>query len=590
METVHILKIQEELARRTLADSAQRHKRLYRLVCDPIWVRAGLDGVFTNQGSSTPGLDGVTKHHIDGQKDGRSRLIQQLHQELMTDAYQPQPVKRVYIPKANGKWRPLGIACLRDRVVQATIKMVLEPIYESVFHPFSWGFRPLRSTHHALSALRRGPADPKLGFKWIIEGDIASCFDEIAHRLLRHHLKKRIQDRRLLDLITRLLRCGIWDEGHVTYPSTGTAQGSVVSPLLANVFLHELDEWYVRTYRVRPEWAHLATRSLTYRRRKEIGGTLMFTRYADDWVAVWNGNRTRAEEIKAEFKAFLANELKLRLSEEKTLITHIDDGFDFLGYRIQGAKRWIDGKWCMLSRVSPKALGRFRESVKTIPRNTSTDEVAAFTALTGLIRGWGNYYAYAAESRLLDSLDAFIYREVWRFCLAKCGGRAKRAYAKYTLPRTIRKVGMFQLGLIVGNQVLQLPRLSNIPRKGLKLGYPPPVYLLKERDYTQPCSGTTDERWWDRHVWGGQEGRRRGQRRLAVEVLASHSTCQLCHEQPATQVHHDPPWRDHHKHNPTTAYGVCATCHRQTLKHVVKSDGEPRGSKGACGVRASGGG
>jgi len=178
VDTVHILKIQEELARRTLADSAQRHKRLYRLVCDPIWLRAGLDGVFTNQGSSTPGLDGVTKHHIDGQKDGRSRLIQQLHQELMTDAYQPQPVKRVYIPKANGKWRPLGIACLRDRVVQATIKMVLEPIYESVFHPFSWGFRPLRSTHHALSALRRGPADPKLGFKWIIEGDMASCFDE----------------------------------------------------------------------------------------------------------------------------------------------------------------------------------------------------------------------------------------------------------------------------------------------------------------------------------------------------------------------------------------------------------------------------
>ncbi len=100
-------------------------------------------------------------------------------------------------------------------------------------------------------------------------------------------------------------------------------------------------------------------------------------------VAVWNGSRTRAEEIKAEIKTFLAVALKLRLSEEKTLITHIDDGFDFLGYRIQGAKRWSDGKWCMFSRVPPKAIGRFREAVKTITRNTSTDEVAAFTALTG---------------------------------------------------------------------------------------------------------------------------------------------------------------------------------------------------------------
>jgi RNA-directed DNA polymerase len=269
--------------------------------------------------------------------------------------------------------------------------MVLEPIYESIFHQFSWGFRPLRSTHHALSALRRGPADPRTGFKWIIEGDIAACFDEIDHRLLRRFLKKRIQDPRLLDMVTRILRCGIWENGQIDYPSTGTAQGSVVSPLLANVFLHEFDDWYLRTYRIRPEWAHLAPSSRQYRRRKEIGGTLMLTRYADDWVAAWNGSRERAEQIKAEFKAFLANELKLRLSEEKTLITHIDDGFEFLGYRFQGDKRWSDGQWCLFSRVPQKAIRRFRNGVKAITQNTFTDEVAAFTALSGLIRGWGNY-------------------------------------------------------------------------------------------------------------------------------------------------------------------------------------------------------
>jgi RNA-directed DNA polymerase len=274
-----------------------------------------------------------------------------------------------------------------------------------------------------------------------------------------------------------------------------------------------------------------------------------------DWVAGWKGSRTRAEEIKAEIKAFRADELKLRLAEEKTFITHIDDGFDFLGYRIQGAKRWSDGKWCMFARVPPKAIGRFREAVKAITRNTSTEEVAAFTALTGLIRGWGNYYAYAAERRLMDSLDAFIYREMWRYCLEKSGGRAKRAYAKYTLPRPIRPGGMFQLGVVGGDHVVPLPRLSSIPRKGLTLGSPPPAYLLKGRDYPLPVPGTTDERWWDRHVWGGQEGRRRGQRRLAVAVLAKDATCQLCHEQPATQVHHDPPWRDHHTHDPKMAYG-----------------------------------
>jgi RNA-directed DNA polymerase len=161
VDTAQILKIQTELAQRTQANPAQRHKRLYRLVCDGGWLRAGLEAVLANRGSRTPGLDGVTKRHLEGRAGGREELVQQLRHELLTETYHPQPVKRVYIPKANGKWRPLGIATLRDRVVQATVKMVLEPIYESVCHPFSWGFRPLRSTHHALSAVRRVAGDPK---------------------------------------------------------------------------------------------------------------------------------------------------------------------------------------------------------------------------------------------------------------------------------------------------------------------------------------------------------------------------------------------------------------------------------------------
>jgi group II intron reverse transcriptase/maturase len=577
VDTTQILKIQAELAQRTLAEPESRHKRLYRLVCDAGWLRAGLDAVFSNRGSSTPGIDGTTKGRIDATENGRDKLVRQLREELLAGDYRPQPVKRVYIPKANGKLRPLGIATLRDRVVQATVKMVLEPIYESLFYPFSWGFRPLRSTHHALSALRRGPSDPRMGFKWVIEGDIAACFDEIDHRLLRRFLKQRIQDEELLDLITRMLGCGIWEEGQVTYPQRGTTQGSVVSPLLANVFLHEFDDWYVRTYRVRPEWAHLAPASLQYRRKKEIGGTLMLTRYADDWVAVWNGSRERADEIKAEIKAFLAEELKLRLSEDKTLITHVDDGFDFLGYRMIGDKRWSDGQWCLFSQVPDKAIRRFRDAVKEITQSTFTDEVAAFTALAGLIRGWGNYYAYAADSRLMDSLDAFIYQEVWKYCCDKNRQLgAKAVYHKYTLPRPLRAVGYFQLGVVVGEKVVRLPRLSSIPRKPLTLSYPPHPYLLEGRDYVMPDPGTTDEHWWDQHVWVGQEGRRKGQRRLAVEILARDAVCQICKEQPATEAHHDPSWKKSAKHDPRQAIGVCAACHRQMKQRAVKSDGELR--------------
>jgi len=364
VDTTQILKIQTELAQRTLAEPASRHKRLYRLVYDEGWLRAGLDTVLSNQGSGTPGIDGVTKRSIDGQENGRERLVKQLRQELLDKGYQPQPVKRIYIPKTNGKLRPLGISTIRDRAVQATVKMILDPIYESVFHSFSWGFRPLRSTHHALSTFYRGPNNPRNGFKWVIEGDIAACFDEISHRLLRQILKKRIQDHKFLDLITQMLRCGIWEQDLTIYPQTGTPQGSVCSPLLTNVFLHELDDWYVRTYRQCPEWSHLPPES--YHRRKAIGGTLIFTRFADDWVAIWNGSRMRAEEIKAEFSAFLAEKLNLRLSEEKTLISHVDDGFDFLGYHLVGAKRWSDGRWCLLSRPSTVS-GKLSKRLRTIP-------------------------------------------------------------------------------------------------------------------------------------------------------------------------------------------------------------------------------
>lgn len=577
METTQILKIQNELAQRTLSEPEARHTRLYRLVCDEGWLQAGLEAVLSNRGSSTPGIDGKTKWSSEAKEEGRTQLVQQLRQELLAGEYHPSPVKRVYIPKANGKLRPIGIATIRDRTVQATVKMILEPIYESVFQSFSWGFRPLRSTHHALSALRRGPSDPRMKFKWVIEGDIAACFDEICPRLLRQFLKKRIQDQALLDLITKMLRCGIWEEGHILYPQKGTVQGSVLSPLLANVFLHEFDEWYLNTYRQRPEWSHLAASSLQYRRKKEIGGTLMLTRYADDWVALWNGSRERAEEIKAEIKTFLAEKLNLRLSEDKTLITHIDDGFDFLGYRMVGGKRWSDQQWCLFSRVPPKAIRRFREAVKEIADQSFTDEVAAFTALSGLIRGWGNYYAYAAESRLMDSLDAFIYQQMWHYGRDKNKEvGAKAVFQKYTLPRSLRAVGYFQLGLVVGDQVIRIPRLSSIPRKPLRLTYPPHPYLLQKRDYVLPYNGTTDERWWDQHVWAGQEGSKKGQRRLATEVLARDASCQICGTQPASEVHHQPPWKDSHRHDPQQAIGVCSACHRQTLQHVVKSEGELR--------------
>ena len=444
------------IAKAVREDRWNKAKALQWLLTHSFYAKVlAIRRVTENRGKNTVG--------VDGEKWSTPKAKFKAIVRLKRRGYQPKPVRRVYIPKAKGKRRPLGIPCMVDRAMKSLHLLGLEPIAETHADKNSYGFRPERGTADAIGQCFNLLCKNDSA-QWVLEGDIKSCYDEIDHRLLRRFLKKRIQDERLLDLITRMLRCGIQENGGIIYPSKGTPQGAVCSPLLANVFLHEFDDWFWRTYRQRPEWEHLSSSSLQYRRKKEVGGTVMLTRYADDWVVTWNGSRDRAEEIKADIKTFLANHLKLRLSEDKTLITHVDDGFIFLGYSMIGNKRWTDGRWCLFSRVPQSAIRRFRDAVKSITTSTYTDEVAAFTALSSLIRGWGNYYAYAAESRLMDSLDAFIYHQLWKYCCNKHLKVGKKViFSMYTLPRPLRTVGFFHIGLVVGDRVIRIPRLSSIP-------------------------------------------------------------------------------------------------------------------------------
>ena len=241
-----ISEMQHKLATWAKEDRTRRFDRLFRLIAGRDWLAEAARVVLASSGAYTPGIDGIDKLRLERHLD---KHLDRLQADLLTGAYRPQPVKRVYIPKPNGKLRPLGIPTLTDRIVQRAMLMAMEPIWESDFHRGSYGFRPERSVHHAVRTVKlqlQDGTDPK--GRWIIEGDLASYFDTVHHKLLVKCVRRRVRDKRLIDLLWIILKAGHIDRGLFRASSEGVPQGGVLSPLLSNIMLHEFDAWLETKY------------------------------------------------------------------------------------------------------------------------------------------------------------------------------------------------------------------------------------------------------------------------------------------------------------------------------------------------------
>jgi len=395
--------MQKKLSQWATENPTEQRRELYNLLCNEVWLRAAHHKVNSNQGRETAGVDGETMSNFNGDLDGN---LERLRQLLKAKVFEPQPVRRVYIPKADGKKRPLGIPGIRDRIVQEALRMILEPIWEADFSQYSYGFRPNRSTYDVISYLsNRLIGSSGESYQWVIEGDIASYFDTIPHRRLIKAVKKRVADRDIRELLWKFLRAGVMVRGDHRETLTGTPQGGIVSPLLANIYLHELDRYMESTY---------LSRSKDKRKtlRKQGKSNFLYVRYADDWVVLCNGTRAQALAMKEDLKQVLF-QMGLRLSEEKTKVTHITNGFQFLGYwieRSQGAK----GKMGLKIRIPQKAIRRFRYKVREITCYRSNNESAnaKIAALNSLTRGWCQYYRLANNpSQVFHKLEYEIF---WR--------------------------------------------------------------------------------------------------------------------------------------------------------------------------------
>jgi RNA-directed DNA polymerase len=381
---VNVDEMQKKLSQKAEKEQEHQFENLYGMLCNEVWLRAAAHKTLRNEGSVTAGVDGMTKSNFLGDFDGN---ITRLKEALKAKTFEPMPVKRVYIPKSNSeKKRPLGIPILVDRIVQEALRMTLEPIWEADFSRHSYGFRPNRSTYDAISYLYNMlTGSSGATYQWVIEGDIASYFDTIPHRRLLKAVKKRVADRDTRDLLWKFLRAGVMYQNTIKETPTGTPQGGIVSPLLANIYLQELDRYMESKY------LNL-TESQRHRRRKKGIGNALYVRYADDFVVLCNGTKAEALAIKQEIGELLRT-MGLTLSEEKTKVTHITEGFDFLGYRIIRSIG-TSGKLVPKVLIPEKAIKRFRDKVREMLAPSTTKESIGYTIqrLNWLTRGWCEYY------------------------------------------------------------------------------------------------------------------------------------------------------------------------------------------------------
>jgi len=418
--------------------------KLWGLVTDPRNLRMALARVASNRGRRTAGVDGITVVHVTKRTEA---FIAEVRQELRSGAYRPSPVRRGLIPKlgAPGKFRPLGIPTVKDRVVQAALKNILEPVFEAGFFPVSYGFRPGKSVHGALEHLRvllrpkqhkSGP-EPRLPYQWVVEGDIKGCFDNIDHHGLMERVRVRVQDPKVNRLLVAFLKAGIFSEGSFVRSDAGTPQGGILSPLLANIALGVIEERYERHVRARSADGRDA--AVEVRRAKEArkrdrnrGHTVVFPiRYADDFLLLIGAppgpeqqDRARQDALKekAAVAHLLKEQLGLELSETKTLVTPVTEPFAFLGHHVVVRHNREYQRMQCVTLIPKEKSHQMRERIKRLCRRNRTGQTLRdlLRDLNWLLRGWSAFYRHAwGAKRVFSSLDYYTWWTVFRWLRKK---------------------------------------------------------------------------------------------------------------------------------------------------------------------------
>jgi RNA-directed DNA polymerase len=410
-----VAEMQAKLHRWAAADAGRRFDDLFNLVYDPATLIVAFGRVAGNPGARAPGVDGLTVADVEEQT-GFAGFLDGLRAQLKGGTFWPLPVRERTIPKPGGagKVRKLGIPTVADRVVQAALKLVLEPIFEADFVPVSYGFRPRRRAQDAIAEIHHFGSK---GYRWVLDADIEACFDTIDHAALMDRVRRRIKDKRVLALVKAFLKAGVLTElGSREDTHTGTPQGGILSPLLASIALSVLDEHLMAPWRPGGEMSASHRRM---RRRAQGSATWRLVRYADDFVVLVHGDQDQVHAIREDVAQVLAP-MGLRLSAAKTSVVHMSDGFDFLGFHIQWRRKRGTNKWYVCTFIAQRPIRSLKAKVRALTRRTSQQDLRyVLTRLNQVMHGWANYFRHAVAKHTFNMLDHFAWKRLIRMLMKR---------------------------------------------------------------------------------------------------------------------------------------------------------------------------